>query len=129
MQHIIFYDSECPLCNRAIRFILATDRKKQFCFAPLNGKTAQEKIAHLYLKRPDLDTLVLLQNSKQILIEAKGAMRILWILGGKYAWIGWISFLPSFAFDVLYRVVARYRHRLFSKKSVIEEGDKERFLP
>ncbi|MFC2049126.1 thiol-disulfide oxidoreductase DCC family protein, partial [Chlamydiota bacterium] len=102
MKHVIFYDGECPLCNRAVRFILSVDREEKFYFAPLNGKTAEQKLAHFFLKNPELDTLVLLQNyetaHEKLMIEGKGALRILWLLGGTYALLGLLSFLPSFLF-------------------------------
>lgn len=132
MKHVIFYDGECPLCNRAVRFILSVDRDQKFYFAPLNGTTAEMKLAHFFLKNPELDTLVLLQNyetaNENLLIEGKGALRVLWILGGKYAWIGCLSFLPSFLFDPFYRLVARNRFKLFSARTPINQPP-NRFLP
>ena len=130
-MHVIFYDGECPLCHRAVRFVLAADRKKQFYFAPLKGETAKKELSELRLENPDLDTLVLLQNyqsgDKKIEIEGRGALRILWLLGGKYALVGWLSFLPSVLFDAVYRLIARYRFHLFSTKVDLLHRD-ERFL-
>lgn len=117
MKHLIFYDGVCPLCNRVIRFILQVDKKEIFYFAPLQGETAQKKLQQWRLQSPDLDTLVLLQNyqtpQEKQLVEGKAALRILWLIGGKYALLGSLSFLPSFLFDCVYRQVARYRFRLF----------------
>ncbi len=132
MKHVIFYDGECPLCNRAVRFILNVDRAQKFYFAPLKGKTAEKKLAHFFLKSPELDTLILLQNyetaDEKLLIEGKGALRILWLLGGKYAGVGLLSFLPSFLFDPFYRLVARNRFRLFPGRTPIAQPS-DRFLP
>ena len=132
MKHVIFYDGECPLCNRAVRFILSADRKHRFYFAPLQGKTAEKKLSHFFLKNPELDTLVLLQDfetrDEKLLIEGKGALRILWLLGGKYAWAGWLSFLPSLLFDSFYRLIARNRFKLFSGHIPITQPS-NRFLP
>lgn len=124
---IIFYDGTCPLCNRAVRFLLAADKKQQFYYAPLEGETAAEKLKDFRSKRPDLDTLVLYQNAEHILIEGRAILRILWHMGGLYAWIGWLSFLPTFPFDWAYRLIAFNRFRLFSKKEPINKTD--HFLP
>jgi len=118
---IIFYDGTCPLCNRAVRFILAADKKEQFYFAPLEGETAANKLKKIY------NTLVLYKDPEHILTEGKAVLRICWLIGGKYALIGWLSFLPAFLFNLIYRVIAKYRFRLFSKKASIEKTD--RFLP
>lgn len=128
MRKIIFYDGECPLCNRAIRFILKEDKKGEFFFAPLNGKTAEQELSGLRLKNPNLDTLVLLEDGK-IYLEGKGALRILWHLGGKWLVLGWLSFLPPFLLDALYRLIARNRYRLFSGKVTIDPQFQDRFLP
>lgn len=131
-KHLIFYDGTCPLCNHSVRFVLAADKDKQFLFAPLKGETAAREISTLHLRSPKLDTFVLLQNygtdHEKTLIEGKAALRVLWLLGGFYAWMGWLSFLPSFLFDAIYRLIARYRFKLFSAKRPIDIAS-ERFLP
>lgn len=128
-KHLIFYDGECPLCNRVVRFVLAADKKKQFLFAPLQGITAEKELHDF--KRLDLDTLVLLENyqtsEQQSLIEGKGALRIFWHLGGIYTLLGCLSFFPSFLFDRFYRFVARRRYRLFKTKKTFQD-DSGRFL-
>ena len=49
VQPIVFFDGQCGLCNRAIRWLMVLDRKQQLRFAPLNGSTfkAAEPPAHL----------------------------------------------------------------------------------
>jgi predicted DCC family thiol-disulfide oxidoreductase YuxK len=130
LEHVVFYDGECPFCNRSVLFLLSVDKQEIFYFSPLNGETAKDKLQGLHLKNPNLDTLVLLENyqkNEKIFIEGKAVLRILWLLGGKYALIGWLSFLPSFLFDYVYRIVARYRYRLFTKKGTIQSTN-TRFL-
>ena len=133
-KHLILYDGECPLCNRAIRVILKDDRKKVFLFSSLQGKTAQRLLSGTPFIEPPYHTLVLVQNygrtKQKILIEAKGSLRIVLLLGGKYAFLGLLSFLPSFLFDLAYRWIAKRRYRLFSKTVNIRPEDyQERFLP
>ncbi len=125
-KHVIFYDGDCPLCNRSVHFLLGADKKKIFYFAPLNGETASEKLKSLRLQDPNLDTLVLLEGEK-LFIQSRAVMRILWLLGGKYALLGWISFLPSALFDFLYRWVAKRRYQLFSMGKKVEPTP-DRFL-
>lgn len=122
---IIFYDGTCPLCNRAVRVILQADVNKKFYFAPLQGKTAKNKLQGVAI--PIGDTLILYEDPKHILVEGRAVLRICWHLGGWYSLLGSLSFLPPFLFDWLYRIVARNRFRLFSKKITIEKTD--RFLP
>lgn len=133
-KHIIFFDAECPLCQRAIRTLLQIDRESKFLFAPLKGKTAKRELSQLKLAHPNLDTLVLLQNygkeDEKILIEGKAILRICWILGREYAPLGILSFFPSPLFDWMYRIVAKNRYKIFKSKEKIETSQfVNRFLP
>ncbi len=133
MKHLILYDGECPLCNRAIRVILADDKKKVFAFASLQGKTAKKLLQDSPLLEPPYHTLVLLQDfntpAQKIFIEAKGSLRIAKLLGGKYALMGWLSYLPSGVFDLFYRWVAKRRYSLFSRTVKVDQKEYEgRFL-
>jgi len=133
-RHLLFYDGECGLCDRAVQFVLKHDRKKEFIFAPLQGVTAVKELAQLPPELKTIDSLILLQDygtpEQEITTHGRGAMRICWLLGGWWALIGWKSFLPSWPFDVAYRFVARNRHRLFSQACIVPDPEhRERFLP
>jgi len=84
------------------------DKKKQFLFAPLSGKTADKELhAHF-----DKSTMVLVEAPQgRQWVRGKAAFRILWLLGGKWKWIGWLYVMPFI--DLLYRLIAFYRF-LFS---------------
>jgi predicted DCC family thiol-disulfide oxidoreductase YuxK len=129
--HLILYDGFCPLCNKAVRFLLKRDTKKRFLFAPLHGQTALKILETL---PPSLDTLVLVENfqkpNQKIFIEGRGVLRICYHLGVKYFLLGLLSLLPTFAFDLMYRFIAKRRYKLFSMGEKINPNDyKDRFLP
>ena len=107
MTHTIFFDSTCSLCQKAIRRIQELDTNHIFEFFPLNSMKAKELLPENLLKG---DTLVLLENNKQIWIRAKATFRILKLLGGKYSKWGFLCYVPGL--DLIYRVVARNRHFL-----------------
>lgn len=103
--HLIFFDSNCPLCQRAIRKIQKIDTVNQFEYLPLNSEKAWEKLPKELLKG---DTLVLLENGEKIWIRAKAIFRICALLGGKYGWLGALVYLPGL--DFFYNLIARHRH-------------------
>ena len=105
LMYIVFFDEPCPLCNKAVHFILKRDRKDHFYFAPLGGETAKARDVC------EKKSLVLLHDGKKV-TEGKAVLRICWLLGGKYRLIGWLSYLPSEPFDFIYRFVAKFRHRI-----------------
>lgn len=130
-KHLLFYDGHCGLCDHAVQFVLNRDPNGLFAFAPLQGKTAK-----IYFKTPpEEDSLILIEDFKSAspkqYLYGKGAFRTLWLLGGVWSIPGVINFLPAWLYDWGYRIVAKNRHKLFSKDScklpTLEE--KERFLP
>jgi predicted DCC family thiol-disulfide oxidoreductase YuxK len=74
------------------------DKKSIFTFFPL------DKVS---------DSLILLENygseQEEQLIEAKAILRIFWLLGGGYSFLGVLSFLPGWFFNWSYRLVAKNR--------------------
>jgi len=133
-QHLLFYDGECGLCDHLVQFVLRVDHKGQFLFAPLQGETAGIELKDVPDTFKQADSLILIENYQQpnaaMRIYGKGAFRVAWLLGGWWKLLGWISFLPAFLYDWGYRLVAKNRHRLFSKDSckIPDPSQKKRFL-
>ncbi len=129
MATILFYDGSCPLCNRAVRFILSRDQKGHFLFAPLAGQTAEKLLP---ARLSDMDSLILREEKQGTIrywTEGKGVFRIFWLLGGRYKLVGWLVFLPSPLFDWFYRQIAKIRYRLFSSpKEGKLDTSSDRFL-
>lgn len=132
-NHLVFYDGECGFCDQVVQFILKVDHRKLFMFAPLQGKTAAKVLKGMSPSDRREDTLVLVENYRepheQISILGKGAFRILWLLGGAWKLLGWISFLPSPLYNWAYRLFARHRHRFFAKQCQLPQQKDSRFLP
>lgn len=133
-KHLVFYDGSCGMCQGIIQFILKHDRKHHFVFAPLQGDTAKHLLASWRCSFPDADTFVLMENyqnfNKKISVFGKGALRLCWLLGGRWRLLGLISFLPAFLYDWIYKGVAKNRFYWFQKTCLINKNhDLNRFLP
>lgn len=133
-KHLLFYDGECGLCDRAVQFVLKRDDKRDFVFAPLQGETAARELAGMSELVESLDTLILIEfyrtDRRRVLTYGKGALKIAWHLGGVWSVLGFLSFLPAAMFNVGYRFVARNRHRLFTQACMIPDpSHRDRFLP
>ena len=131
MQHLILYDGTCGLCHFAVQWILKRDQKHIFAFAPLQGKTAKR----FHQNPKGLETLILIENFQQPLLAkqflyGKGALRILWDLGGRWTLLGWISFFPSFLSNWIYRFIAKRRFKWFERSPCLipKKEDRERFF-
>lgn len=120
-MRIIFYDADCPLCQNAVLKIIQRDPKRLFHFASFESQTAKR-----LLKESRGESLILWDEGRE-LKESRAFFRILWHLGGVYAPLGLLSFLPSWPFDWIYRQVAKRRDRFCPRKREFAP-DSERFL-
>ncbi len=132
-KHLVFYDGKCGLCDRFVQFLLKVDKNVIFVFAPLQGKTAETRLQSVCREVKEADSVILIENYEQMntpLIYGKAAFRVLWLLGGCWALLGWLNFLPSWIYDWGYRLVAKNRYRLFIQETcVIPSAEhKHRFL-
>jgi predicted DCC family thiol-disulfide oxidoreductase YuxK len=114
-EHLVLYDGTCGFCNRTVQWILDADRVGRFHFAPLQGATA----AAIRDRHPglptDLDSVLYVDRSsgdERVFVRSDAAFRIAERLGALPSWLGWTSHLPRWLTDLVYRAVARSRHRL-----------------
>ena len=113
---MIFYDGRCGLCHRAVRFILAEDRRGEaFRFAPLGGEVFQAAVTEG--RRAALpDSLVVLTIEGELLSRSSAVLYVMRRLGGMWLVVALIGQLTPVAWrDVVYDAVARARYRLFRK--------------
>lgn len=112
-EETIFYDGECGLCHRSVRFVLAEDTAARFVYAPLSS----EAFAPHRPRASELgDTMVLVRGDGTLASRSDAWIEILAALGGGWRVLG-ESFrvLPRKLRDAVYDQVARVRKRLFAK--------------
>mgnify|MGYP002620454949 FL=1 len=110
---ILFFDGECALCSRTVRWLLKRDRRAILRFAPLGGKT------HSALGGPGASeggsTLILVRDG-EVFLRSAGVVRMLWSIGGVWALLGGLLWLiPLPLRDAGYRFVAARRYRWFGR--------------
>lgn len=113
---ILFYDGDCGLCHRAVRFWLAEDPSgESMRFAPLDSVAFRDRLSEA--ERTSLpDSLVILTDKGTLLVRSKAVLFGLYALGGLWRPIAALLWLiPWFLRDGLYRVVARIRTTLFKQ--------------
>jgi len=127
-MHVVLYDSHCPLCQNSVQFLLKIDKRKLLSFSSLTGKTAE-----IFFKKnkKDLTSLIFIESygmeNERIWRRGKGVFRILFLLGGKWKWLGMFYWVPGI--DYFYSLIASHRHLLSSEKSVDVSIPPERNLP
>src|SRR5579872_7151812 len=131
-ENIVFFDSECPLCRRAVKTVLEIDVHRRFSFAPLNGETARDVLTGPQEVLTRANSLVLAEGyrstERRFWIKSQAILRIYWLAGNGWGLIGILSFFPGFIGDFFYDWAAAHRHQF--KLQVSETlGTQDRFLP
>jgi predicted DCC family thiol-disulfide oxidoreductase YuxK len=114
---VLLFDGECGLCNRVVRRLLHLDQRGVLRFAPLQGPGAQQFLRTHGLPTDKFDSLVFVpdwsqRNETNFSLRTDGVIAALQAIGaGAHAWP--LRLLPRAFRDVGYRIVARWRHRLF----------------
>ena len=112
----VFYDGDCGLCHRSVRFLLGADREgRLFRFAPIEGETFRARVApHLREALPD--SLVVLAEDGRLLTRSAATVHVLRRVGGVWAVLAaLVAAVPTGLRDAVYDVFARTRHRLFAR--------------
>lgn len=102
---IVFYDGNCGLCQRSIRFLCRIDRKKVLFFAPLNGVT-YKKIYGLNL---DQLTTVKFFNENKTYEKSSAILEALWWVGGMHRVFYLFNAIPESVRNYVYDYVANKR--------------------
>jgi len=115
MSSMILYDGDCALCNSQVKFISKRDKQKQFWFVPLQSAEGRGLLRSAGLKEDELDTVVYVKEGK-FLLRSSAVLGILRDLGQGWKLFYSLMIVPAAIRDFFYRLVARNRHRLTSRR-------------
>lgn len=128
---VVLYDGECGLCHRSVKFILRHERDDELRFAPLQGETAAALRARHPSIPANLDTVVLVDRDR-VYLRSKAFLYLARHLRGPWSWAYRVRWFPGVVLDLLYRVVAAVRYRVWGKADACElpsPAQRTRFLP
>ena len=113
---ILFYDGECGLCTRSVRFFLWADKRKRLRFAPLQGKTAEARLPANLREADCLSTVVYLRSAAEPLLRSEAVAVALVDIGGFWRPVGrCILLFPLRLREAAYRFVAKNRFKVFRR--------------
>ena len=117
---IILYDGVCGLCNRLVQFLLKHDREGRLRFASLQSDFADKVLSRHGLNAKDLDTVHVVESYDQpderVLQRSDAVLRAGRELGGFWGASSTIGrVMPRPLRDLVYRLVATNRYRMFGK--------------
>jgi predicted DCC family thiol-disulfide oxidoreductase YuxK len=127
----LFYDGDCGVCHRWVRFLLWADPEGEVRFAPLGGEAFHRRIPAAERERLP-DSLVLFTAEGKVLTRSAAVRELLDGLGGVWRFAGWLAGLvPRPLADAVYDGIARIRHRIAPKPTgacpIVPEPARSRF--
>lgn len=128
-KNILFFDGNCGLCNRSVKFVLRKEKKNELLFSALQSGFAKKTLRSFELK-DQLDSMVLLENGK-IYTESSAALRITKYLKGLWPLMMAFLIVPPFIRNAVYRYIAKNRITWFGMADYCEMMTpelKKRFL-
>jgi len=121
---ILLFDGECGLCQASVQWVIRHDKKRKFRFVSLQSPLAQQFLKEEKEIPENCDSLILLENGKAR-IYSTAALRTLRLLGFPRC-VSVIAFIfPKGPRDFIYRLIARYRHRIIAPKNKCIIPEKE----
>lgn len=116
---VLLFDGECGLCQRVVRGLRWCDRAGRLRFAPLQSPPAQRFLRAHGLPTEDFDSLIFIpdwdEQDRAPLFRTDGALAAVRHCGPLGRALALLRVIPRGARDAFYRVVARWRYRVFGE--------------
>ncbi|MDR3775289.1 MAG: DCC1-like thiol-disulfide oxidoreductase family protein [Terracidiphilus sp.] len=133
---LVVYDGQCGLCDRSAHWLLRRDRGDRLRFAVSESPRVAELLARHGFSAAGPETVLVVRDAggpqEQVLARSEAVVALLGELPRPWPWLavglGWI---PRAVRDVGYRLVARWRYRLWGRLEscpVPTPAERERFL-
>lgn len=113
MKWIVFFDGECGLCSRSVRFLAHADHRQRLQFAPLQGETAKQRELSRYASLTEGSMVVWREADGSTFLRSDSVLELCRALGGFWRCLLVAKFLPRSWREAAYRFIARNRIRWF----------------
>ena len=112
---ILLFDGVCNLCNASVRWVIRHDAAGRFRFAALQSDAGRALLARHGLPLDAMDTVVLVEGERHWLKSDVG-LEVLRRIGGAWALLAALRFLPRGLRNLAYDRIARSRYRWFGRR-------------
>lgn len=116
---VLLLDGDCGLCNRLAIFMDSNlDPRYKIKFRSIDSGFSQELIKTFPKNQQKQDTVYLYRNQKSYTRSSAAIRCVLYL---KWYWKIWFPIfwmVPLPVRDFVYKIIAKYRHRIFSKPKV-----------
>ena len=132
---LVLFDGVCGLCARSVQLLLDHDPEGRFVFSPLQGERARALRARHPELPEDLDSIIYVESypagGERLSYRSRAIFRICLEMPAPYRWLAVFRVLPSALPDLVYRMIASVRYRVWGKRDICRvpsEEERSRFL-
>lgn len=119
--HLVLFDGVCILCSTLLRFVAHRDRGRRFAFATLQSATARRLVQRAGGNPDALTSFYVLADYQtpagRALTRSEAVLFVARELGWPWKAALAARALPKKLRDRAYDVVARYRYRVFGRRT------------
>lgn len=119
MSHLVLYDGVCGLCDFFVQFLLRIDRHDRLRFAALEGPIGTAILKRHGREAEPLSTILVIPDHEsgdaRLLDRSDAALFAIASTGGIYRAAAAFRIVPRPLRDAVYRLVARWRYRVFGQ--------------
>ena len=113
MRPVLLFDGECNLCSSSVQFVLRHEADAHLTFTSLQSDVGRELLSRFRL--PDDRSTVILIEDGVAYTRSDAVVRVARHLRPPWRTFTYLSCLPFPLRDGAYRLIARYRFRLFGR--------------
>lgn len=117
---IILYDGVCVLCSGWMRFVLDRDTAGIFRFTPIQSPYGRALAKALNIDPENPDTNAVVWGGKAWR-RSDAAIRVVSLLP-RWGWVPTLKIVPRPLRDLVYRVIARTRYRVWGRNTACDVG-------
>ena len=118
-RDVLILDGDCGLCHRLAIFI---DKRKRpdadIAFRPIESDEGQNLISTFPIEQQKVDTVYLVRKGNSYIRSAAGIRVLLYMKWYWRIWYPLVWLVPLPLRDIVYRIIAINRHRIFEKANV-----------
>ena len=118
-RDVLLLDGDCGLCHRLAIFM---DKRKRLdadiAFRPIESDEGQNLISTFPIEQQKVDTVYLVRKGNSYIRSAAGIRILLYMKWYWRIWYPLVWLVPLPLRDIVYRIIATNRHRIFEKPNV-----------
>lgn len=115
MNHVVFFDGVCNLCNGAVQQLIELDRNNVLKFSSLQSDLGQKVLAENQMSTQEFESILYLKDG-ELYQQSDAVIEILQDLGKQWRWLHIIKIIPTFIRNKMYQIIAKNRYQWFGKQ-------------